>query len=331
MIWESWTLPNKLLPAGVPKTIKLKPVSAEKPVCAFVVLSEKPEHCSVFLTHKCFLLANSSLSGQRRVIGAEWRKKAPNVSAVEQFSCTRCSDGRSYVGICVSWGKCFALQLWKKGEKFRALTVSYSQHMAVICWTVLPPCLPPCLPPSLSPSLPSLPGKNMSSVEQQDILCVVCASAGVCMCAVLCSGENVPQYSWVGVTQAWPSPFQSTWSRTGPACVSADTPQDGPHVFVCQGECTFHTCVHSGAEVDAALSCFAGLWLAGCSLQTLGGWRHSWAVEHGAQGFTQQCRVRGSTHRGTALNGDKHSSGPTLTDTVVVAERKLHWSVHQTC
>ncbi len=82
------------------------------------------------------------------------------------------------VGIYVSLGKCILSSIEKK-KNVQEHTVSFSQHMAMICW-------------GTCPSL--FPRENMSSVEQQYIVCVfsvpVHAFLQVCVQCVVPEGER---------------------------------------------------------------------------------------------------------------------------------------------
>lgn len=146
--------------------------------------------------------------------------------------------------------------------------------MAMICWNT--------------------PLYSCGEHEQQYIVCFpgprACSFAGVCACE---PEENVLQHSWVGVPLTWAVPFLFPWS---PKCCCL------PRVCLCVSANARFTHVTT-AEAAALLSCFAGLrrtaahWLLKglCSLHAWRGWPwHSYALEHGAWGFTQQCQVRGS-------------------------------------
>ena len=156
------------------------------------------------------------------------------------------------------------------------------------------------------------PTRNMSSGTSCVCVCVcvcVCAHsvpahvflAGVCLCVqcVLpwggtCSGTA--EWEW-----PWPNPSHFVLSNAPPvtlwSCSSrwrACLPACLPRMCSCVSESARFTHVTT-VEATGALSCFAkGLrraaarWLLKglCLLHAWRGWRHSWALEHGAQGFT---------------------------------------------
>lgn len=139
-------------------------------------------------------------------------------------------------------------------------------------------------------TLPCISAENTSSSTS----CVFPQSPRMFFHRCVCACRRATCFSTAEWECLWPrpAPFCSQESESAAACLAC----------LCVSENARFTHVTT-AEAAVLLSCFAGLrraathWLLQglCSLHAWRGWPwHSYALEHGAWGFIQQCQVRGS-------------------------------------
>lgn len=142
----------------------------------------------------------------------------------------------------------------------------------------------------------TLPQYSCGEHEQQYIVCVSSLAAHVLLQVCVCVR------AWGERASAQLSGSASDLGRPLSVPMKSKVLLPASRVCLCVSENARFTHVTT-AEAAALLSCFAGLRRAAarwrlkglCSLLAQRGWPwHSYALEHGAWGFTQQCQVRGS-------------------------------------